>query len=95
MKIWQDRGVAPAIATACIGVLLLASPSGAEAPGIALRLRCRVSPPHSACLDRLRDAARDRENRALEAVDNELRDLREPRLRRSMTERRNEVTRGH
>ena len=49
--------------------------SAAGDPGLVVRLRCWLGHPLAVC----RDLARDRETRALEAVENEPRGLRGPR----------------
>jgi hypothetical protein len=61
---------ATALAAAGLALAMGASGLGGEV-GIALRLRCWLAPS----LDLCRDRVRDRENRALEAVEKELRDL--------------------
>lgn len=60
------------VAATCMAVL--ADAPAANDPGPVIRLRCWLGHSLAIC----RDLARDRENRALEAVENETRRLRGP-----------------
>ena len=70
MKAHRNPGVVVAVAAACLALPLDARAAGGET-GLALRLRCWLAPSIPIC----RDLARERENRALEAVEAELRGL--------------------
>lgn len=70
MKAHRNAGVVAALAAACLALPLDARAAGGE-PGLPLRLRCWFAPSLPIC----RDLARERENRALEAVEAELRGL--------------------
>lgn len=69
----QVRGKAvtmTVLAAACLALTIGVSTLGQE-PGLVLGLRCWLAPSIGVC----RDLARERENRALEAVEKELRNL--------------------
>ncbi len=70
MQVRRTVVIATVLAAACLALAVGASGVGGE-PGIALRLRCWPTTSLAVC----RDVARERENRALEAVAKELRDL--------------------
>lgn len=70
MKVRRTVVTATVLAAACLGLAIGATVASDE-PGLALRLRCWLGPARPAC----HAFARERENRALEAVEQELRDL--------------------
>lgn len=70
MEVRRKGVTAAVLAAACLALAIGASIVG-DAPGLALRFRCWLGPPLTVC----RNLARERENRALEAVEKELRDL--------------------
>jgi hypothetical protein len=70
MEVSRKGLIATVLAAACLALTVGASVMS-DAPGLAWRLRCRLGPPVPVC----HELARERENRALEAVEKELRDL--------------------
>ncbi|MCZ8315138.1 hypothetical protein [Phreatobacter sp.] len=70
MKVRKTAVTVTVLAAACLALTLGASVMGDER-GLALSLRCWLGPPVAVC----HDLARERENRALQAVEKELRDL--------------------
>ncbi|MDP2802560.1 MAG: hypothetical protein Q8O26_11820 [Phreatobacter sp.] len=70
MQFRRNAVVTTVIAATCLALTVDAPLAGGE-PGFPPRLRCWLAPSLAVC----RDLARERENRALEAVENEPRSL--------------------